>query len=89
MDTNFDIKKWTHTTFHRIVDLSALGNIKNTGIDVPVLKELGKKICHIPKEFSIHPMIKKIYDHRIQTLEAGAEIDNATAEALAFATLLK
>jgi len=38
LSTNFDIKKWTHTTFHRVVDLSHLGNIKNTGIEPEQLK---------------------------------------------------
>ena len=38
LSTNFDIKKWTHTPFHRVVDLSQLGNIKNTGIDPRELK---------------------------------------------------
>lgn len=79
MSTNFDIKKWTHTMFHKVVDLSALGNIKNTGVEINTLKEFGQKICHIPKEFSPHPMIKKIYEQRLHSIENGVEIDTATA----------
>jgi 2-oxoglutarate dehydrogenase E1 component len=79
METNFDIKKWTHTMFHRVVDLSALGNIKNTGVDSKILKDFGKKICEIPQGFNPHPMIKKIYEHRMKSIETGTEIDYATA----------
>lgn len=89
LSTNFDITKWTHTTFHRVVDLSHLGNIKNTGIDISEFKEIGRKITTIPEGCHAHPMIKKIYDQRRESIESGTGIDMATAEALAFGSLLK
>lgn len=89
LETNFDIKKWTHTTFQRVVDLSTLGNIKNTGLEADELRDIGRKICEIPENFNVHPMIKKIYDQRRESINTGQSVDFATAEALAFASLLK
>lgn len=66
-----------------------LGRIKTTGVAMPILKELGLKMCDIPGNFNIHRKIKKIYDRRRESIETGEGIDWGTAEALAFATLLK
>ena len=53
------------------------------------LKLIGKQIHIIPKEFTSHKRIKKIYNERHESIEKGINIDWATAESLAFATLLK
>merc|ERR1711977_557748 len=66
-----------------------LGRIKTTGVSMPVLKELGAEMCKIPEGFNIHRKIKKIYDNRRKCIETGEGIDWGTAEALAFATLLR
>jgi 2-oxoglutarate dehydrogenase E1 component len=59
-----------------------------TGVDVATLKELGSKLCEVPNGFNINSKIEKLLKDRKQSLEAGAEIDWATAEQLAFASLL-
>ena len=53
------------------------------------LREIGKQIHIIPNNFNVHKKIKKIYEDRRQSINAGENIDWATAESLAFATLLK
>merc|ERR1719421_719832 len=46
-------------------------------------------MCEIPKKFNVHRKVKKIYDNRRKAIETGEGIDWGTAEALAFATLLR
>ena len=50
--------------------------------------KIGKAIHQIPKDFNAHKRIIKIYGDRLTTIQEGRNIDWATAEALAFATLL-
>ena len=49
---------------------------------------IGEKIHSIPSEFNAHKRIKKIYSDRHLSIKEGKNIDWATAESLAFATLL-
>ena len=49
---------------------------------------IGERIHNIPKEFNAHKRIKKIYNDRQLSIKEGKNIDWATAESLAFATLL-
>jgi len=59
-----------------------------SGVDVKLLKTVGKKIFTIPTGFSVHKTLKKIFDLRNQSIEKESGIDWATAESLAFGTLL-
>jgi 2-oxoglutarate dehydrogenase E1 component len=59
-----------------------------TGVDLEVLKEVGRKITHFPKTFTPHKTIARIMAARRKTIDDGAGIDWSTAEALAFGTLL-
>ena len=59
-----------------------------SGVDVSLLKAVGKKISTIPTGFSVHKTLKKIFDLRNQSIEKESGIDWATAESLAFGTLL-
>jgi 2-oxoglutarate dehydrogenase E1 component len=61
----------------------------NTGIAVAELRDIGKKITAVPEGFHIHRTIQRFLDHRAKAIETGEGIDWATAEALAFGTLLK
>ena len=63
--------------------------IKNTGIKLDRLAELSDKINQIPKGFSAHPVVRKVYEARYKTVKDGAGIDWATGEALAWASLLE
>lgn len=83
------MRKWKAQNYHRVVTISDLGEIKRTGLSKESLQEVGREITSIPKDFNIHPQIKKIYDARRQSIETGEGIDYGTAEALAFGSLLQ
>lgn len=59
-----------------------------TGVRKSVLQELGVKLCRIPDHFSINPKLAKLFEARSHDLINDRPIDWATAEQLAFATLL-
>ena len=59
-----------------------------SGVDANLLKVVGKKISTIPTGFSVHKTLKKVFDLRNQSIEKESGIDWATAESLAFGTLL-
>ncbi|WP_168868399.1 2-oxoglutarate dehydrogenase E1 component, partial [Enterobacteriaceae endosymbiont of Donacia semicuprea] len=59
---------------------------KNLKIDK--LKKLLFKISTFPKEFNIHPIVKKIYLDRISMSKEEKKIDWGTAENLAYANIL-
>ncbi|MBZ0261869.1 MAG: 2-oxoglutarate dehydrogenase E1 component [Hyphomicrobiales bacterium] len=59
-----------------------------TGFDAARLRELGEKISTTPTEIAANAKVAKFYNSRLRTLEEGHGINWATAEALAFATLL-
>jgi 2-oxoglutarate dehydrogenase E1 component len=60
----------------------------DTGIAVETLKEIGKKITAVPKDFHLHRTIQRFLDNRAHAIDKGQGIDWATAEALAFCSLL-
>ena len=60
----------------------------NTGVAVATLKDIGAKITSVPEGFNVHRTVARFLEHRRKTMEAGAGIDWATAEALAFCSLL-
>ena len=59
-----------------------------TGVDLGALKEVGYKITAIPENFTAHKTIIRIMARRRKMIEDGRGIDWATAEALAYGTLL-
>ncbi len=61
----------------------------DTGVAVATLHEIGKKITVVPKDFHVHRTIQRFLDNRAKAIEGGKDIDWATAEALAFCSLLK
>lgn len=60
-----------------------------TGVDVAVLKEIGRKITKVPDGFRAHRTILRFLDNRAKAIDTGVGIDWATGEALAFCTLLQ
>jgi 2-oxoglutarate dehydrogenase E1 component len=59
-----------------------------TGVDVDLIKEVGRKITSMPKGFTPHKTIARIMANRRKMIEDGHGIDWATAETLAYGTLL-
>jgi 2-oxoglutarate dehydrogenase E1 component len=77
--------RWAGMKFSRDADDPRRGN---TGIAVETLKEIGKKITQVPQDFHVHRTIQRFLDARSKAIETGVGIDWATAEALAFCSLL-
>ncbi|PWC48490.1 2-oxoglutarate dehydrogenase E1 component [Azospirillum sp. TSA6c] len=59
-----------------------------TGVELDRLKQIGFKLCEYPKDFAINSKIARQLEAKKKTLETGEGIDWATAEALAYATLV-
>jgi 2-oxoglutarate dehydrogenase E1 component len=60
-----------------------------TGVAIAELKEIGQRITAVPPDFHLHKTLNRFFDNRRKSIEAGAGIDWATAEALAFCSLLR
>ncbi len=59
-----------------------------TGVPLDDLRQIGLKLTEVPQGFNVHKTIGRFLDNRRQMMETGEGIDWATAESLAFATLL-
>ncbi|MDX8500411.1 2-oxoglutarate dehydrogenase E1 component [Mesorhizobium sp. VK4C] len=59
-----------------------------TAVPVRTLKEIGKKLTEVPKDFEAHKTILRFLENRRQAIESGEGIDWSTAEALAFGAIL-
>lgn len=64
-------------------------NPLTTGVAVIELKKLVEILCTIPKSFSLNNKLEKLFSSRIESVNNNQPIDWATAEQLAFATLLQ
>ncbi|RAO65707.1 uncharacterized protein BHQ10_001719 [Talaromyces amestolkiae] len=60
-----------------------------TGVDIETLRSIGDKIGGAPEGFNVHRNLKRILGNRKKAVDEGQNIDWATAEALAFGTLVK
>jgi len=97
LDNEFELSKsykpnkadWLDGTWTGIKTASIDARRGKTSSTEDDIKILAKEIHTIPEEFTPHKRIKKIYNDRHQSIIDGINIDWATAEALAFATLLK
>ncbi len=59
-----------------------------TAIEIATLKEIGKGLAAVPKDFAANRKILRLLQSKQQMFESGEGIDWATAEALAFGSLL-
>ena len=60
-----------------------------TGYPIEKLKEMGLKLTKLPKSFTPHKTMTRVLDARRKMIEEGAGIDWASAESLAYGTLLQ
>ena len=60
-----------------------------SGVSRELIEQLGRELTAVPEGFSIHKTLARILDAKKQMFETGEGFDWATAEALAFGTLLK
>jgi len=97
LDSEFDLSKsykpnkadWLDGTWTGIKIASIDARRGKTSSSEDELKIIAKEIHSIPENFKTHKRIQKIYNDRYQSIIEGKNIDWATAESLAFATLLK
>ncbi len=60
----------------------------STAISPEMLRELGLTMTDLPESLNVHPRLKRVIQQRRKAIEDGQGIDWATAEHLAFASLL-
>jgi 2-oxoglutarate dehydrogenase E1 component len=60
-----------------------------TGVDVSILKDIGRKITRVPDGFRVHRTIQRFLENRAKAIDNGVGLDWATGEALAICTLLQ
>jgi 2-oxoglutarate dehydrogenase E1 component len=60
-----------------------------TGVPLDKLKDIGLRVTRVKKKFNLHRTLQRIFDARRKSIEEGAGIDWATAESLAFGSLLE
>lgn len=61
----------------------------DTGVEYSILSHIGETSVQYPDDFNIHPHLLKTYiKKRLEKLKSGKDIDWATAEALAFGSLM-
>jgi 2-oxoglutarate dehydrogenase E1 component len=61
---------------------------RDTGVPLQKLKDLGLRITSIPEGVQVHKTVDRVIAARHEAIEKGENLDWATAEHLAFATLL-
>jgi 2-oxoglutarate dehydrogenase E1 component len=59
-----------------------------TGVDKEIIKSISDRINVIPSEINPHKTVAKVFDLRKKSIDSEKNIDWATAESLAFATIL-
>ena len=60
----------------------------HTEVELEALREVGQAFTRVPEGFQVHPKLMRLLGTRARIVETGEGIDWATAEALAFGTLL-
>lgn len=69
---------------HEDVDMAVL----QSGVDLGLLRQIGEALCKTPDGFVVHRGLKRQLAKKLTTINNGSDIDWATAEALAFGSLL-
>jgi 2-oxoglutarate dehydrogenase E1 component len=59
-----------------------------TAVPLQKLRDLGLKFTSVPSRLDVHKTVKRVIDNRHAAIESGENIDWATGEHLAFASLL-
>ncbi|HLK26846.1 MAG TPA: 2-oxoglutarate dehydrogenase E1 component [Caulobacteraceae bacterium] len=59
-----------------------------TAVPLQKLRDIGLKLTAIPEGFNAHRTVRRVIEHRREMIETGTGVDWATAEHLAFASLL-
>ena len=81
--------EWFEGTWSRYKPEKGKDKRGATGVDSNILLNISNKINEVPSDSNIHKTIKKILETTKKSIEQGSGIDWATAEALAFGSLLE
>ena len=81
--------EWFEGTWSRYKPEKGKDKRGATGVDSNILLNISNKINEVSSDSNIHKTIKKILETRKKSIEQGSGIDWATAEALAFGSLLE
>ncbi len=60
-----------------------------TAVEKNILISLAEKLNAVPEHFAVNPKLHRLFKKRLESVEQGKGIDWSSAEALAFASLLK
>lgn len=86
-------KEWLTSAWHGFKSPKELATEvlphEKTAVDEDKLKYIAEVIGNPPKKFSVHRNLKRILNNRTKVVHEGKNIDMATAEALAFGTLVQ
>lgn len=72
----------------QVADRNDERRVAATGVDIDILKSVGRTINRTPDDFVAHRTIQRLLANRLAMIETGVGIDWAMAESLAFGTLL-
>eukprot|EP00124_Ichthyophonus_hoferi_P002173 Ihof_evm3s138 gene=Ihof_evmTU3s138 len=87
--TRFHIDEWLDARWKGMKSKFDLAKAHNTGVPAKELLEIGETLCTVPKDFTPHVGITRFLKNRNIALKEGKSIDWATAEALAFGSLVR
>lgn len=99
-DNMGDVASWGHEWFEANQKVSSSsagegdvggGGSKGectTGVDLKLLEEIGTQLFRIPQGFAAHKKVEAVMNNRLRAVETGDRVDWATAEMLAFGSLL-
>mmetsp|Transcript_57119 Transcript_57119/g.122876 ORF Transcript_57119/g.122876 Transcript_57119/m.122876 type:complete len:1087 (+) Transcript_57119:110-3370(+) len=79
---------WVATKWEGIRRPNEMTQHLPTGVSVELLRKIGVRLCETPDNFTQHSILKRILKAKRQRIEEGDGLDWATAEGLAFGTLL-
>ncbi|KAL3160716.1 hypothetical protein ABBQ32_010627 [Trebouxia sp. C0010 RCD-2024] len=81
-------RDWLSSYWKGFMSPDQMARIRNTGVPMDFLKEVGMSISELPEGFNPHKGIKRVFEGRRKMMESGEGIDWGFAEALAFGTLV-
>ncbi|MEM6602601.1 MAG: 2-oxoglutarate dehydrogenase E1 component [Pseudomonadota bacterium] len=70
-------------------DEASDGRRGKTAVPEDVLRQVGKALTEVPENFKLHRTLNRVLENKKKMFETGTGFDWATAEALAFGTLVR
>jgi len=80
--------QWVATKWEGFATPTDEATSSPTGVDLELLKSIGRKLCAVPAGFNLHNGLKRQLKKKLEDVEGGETLDWATAEGMAFGSLL-